>query len=189
MKVKKLRGVRTGKRKEQNNAQRKVALIAELPSSQQNQKKIKQSLYSQISFMPQSISYKSCSQQKICTSKVYILISFVLSAFSRFFLHSPLLSSISSSSFSLHSIFSSISLLPPTHLTILISLSLPTYFLGLKKKFHTLLFVFWNIIQNIQKISSTSCSTYSSETNYSFLLRLLIIPQISKAATQLLPAL
>lgn len=86
MKVKKLRGVRTGKRKEQNNAQRKVALIAELPSSQQNQKKIKQSLYSQISFMPQSISYKSCSQQKICTSKVYILISFVLSAFSRFFL-------------------------------------------------------------------------------------------------------
>lgn len=42
MKVKKLRGVRTGKRKEQNNAQRKVALIAELPSSQQNQKKIKQ---------------------------------------------------------------------------------------------------------------------------------------------------
>lgn len=49
------------------------------------------------------------------------------------------------------------------------------------------MFVFWNIIQNIQKISSTSCSTYSSETNYSFLLRLLIIPQISKAATHASP--
>lgn len=57
MKVKKTRGVRTEKRKEQNDAQRKAALIAELPSSQQNQEKIKQSLHSQISFMPQSISY------------------------------------------------------------------------------------------------------------------------------------
>lgn len=32
-----------------------------------------------------------------------------------------------------------------------------------------------------------SCSTYSSKTSYSFLLRLLIIPQISKAATHSSP--